>query len=167
PAEVSSMPLLPLRMRFSSTSLRGSRATSAAFASRWAPLASSVTTTAARRAARSVFRLARISSFIFRPLQYPNALLHLLHIHPNRAAAREPDLPGALVGDAEFESLGLAAFDHVERFGNHSAFNASARDRAQKISLVVDHQIGADRPRRRTPGFHHRCKSHATALAAP
>src|SRR5664280_683881 len=53
PCAVSSMPLFAMRRRFSSTSLSGARATSVAFASRCSPFATSVTTTTARRAARS------------------------------------------------------------------------------------------------------------------
>src|SRR4051812_40108635 len=78
-----------------------------------------------------------------------SSLLHLLDVHPDLAAAGEADLPGGLVGDAEFEGARLAALDHVDRLGDHRALDTAARDRAQEIALVVDHQVGADRPRRR------------------
>src|SRR5439155_9835859 len=117
---VSSMPLLPLRKCFSSTSLSGSRATSAALTSRCSPLAKSVTTMAARRAARSALRSLRMASF--------TRSIHLLDVDPDGAAAGEPDLPGGLVGDAEFERLGFAAVDHVEGFGDHRALDAAAGD---------------------------------------
>src|SRR5262249_38891044 len=64
-------------------------------------------------------------------------LLHLLHIDPDGAATGEPDLPGGLVGDTEFERLGLAALDHVERFGHHRALDAAARDATEEIALIV------------------------------
>src|SRR5262249_35131121 len=79
----------------------------------------------------------------------------------------EPDLPGGLVGDAEFERLGLAALDHVERLGDDLTFDASTRYRAKKVALLVDDQIGADRPRRRAPGLDHGRERYAAALAAP
>src|SRR6478736_6995147 len=80
-------------------------------------------------------------------------LFHLLHEHPDGAAAGEPHLPGGLVGDAELEHSRLAAVDHIERLGDHRAFDTAARHRAEEVSLLVDHQIGADRPRRRAPGL--------------
>src|SRR5262249_20941818 len=160
PRGVSSVPLLPLRMRFSSTSASGSRATSAALTRRCSPVASLVTTMTARRAARSLLSTLRISSFT-------TPSLHLLHKHPDRPAAPEPDLPRGLVGDAEFQRLGLAALDHVERFGHPRALDAAAGDRAEKIALVVDHEVRADRPRRRAPGLHHRGERHPAPLLAP
>src|SRR5271165_3674449 len=179
PCAVSSIPLLPLRRCASSTSRSGSAATSAAPTKRWVPVATSVTTIAARRAARSALSAWRMSRRIHEVLvvatnQTPTAsiprgallpppergrvgrgsraartasqrtptptlplagegarvraktrapesrmLLHLLHIDPDGAAAGEADLPGGLVGDAEFEHPGLAAVDHVERLSDH------------------------------------------------
>src|SRR5262249_51575076 len=78
-------------------------------------------------------------------------LLHLLYIDPDGAAAGEPDLPGGLVGDTEFERLGLAALDHVERFGHHRALDAAARDAAEEIALIVNPQLRPPRPRPRAP----------------
>src|SRR5262249_27291972 len=69
--------------------------------------------------------------------------------------------------NAELQGLRLAAFDHIDRLGHHRAFDAAARDRAQEIALVVDHQIGADRPRRRAPGLDHGRKGHAAPRALP
>src|SRR5262245_13490787 len=169
PAGVSAMPLLPRRMCFSITSFSGSRATSAALTSRCSPLATSVTTTAARRAVRSALRALRMSSFMADHREWRMAsstrrqfaarpshpLLHLLHIDPDGAATGEPDLPGGLVGDTEFERLGLAALDHVERFGHHRALDAAARDATEEIALIVDHQVRTHRPRRRAPGLDH------------
>src|SRR5215813_12764892 len=93
--------------------------------------------------------------------------LHLLDVHADGAAAGESDLPGGLVGDAEFESLGLAALDHVDRLGHDRALDAAARHRAEKIALAVDDQAGADRARRRAPGLDHRGERNRAALAAP
>src|SRR3954463_13219827 len=190
PSGVSSIPLLPLRTRFSINACSGSPATSAALTSRCWPLATSVTTTAARRAARSAFRDLRMSSFMTADPTYsvrslppcaradrpsslrlhtllPSALLHLLHKNPDRAAAGEPDLPGGLVGDAEFERLGLAALDHVEGFGHDRALDAAARDRAEEVALVVDHQIRAHRTRRRAPGLDHGRERNPTPFRSP
>ena len=172
------MPLLPrAQMRFEHVLQR-----IAATSPRDEPLRAArllVTTTAARRAARSVFRALRMSSLIAvsDPLvpakaRKPSPTSERLDsargsetqswhqstfstIHTDRAAAGEPDLPGGLVGDAEFERLRLAALDHVERLGHHRALDAAARHRAEEIALVVDHQIRADRPRRRAPGLDH------------
>src|SRR5439155_2468530 len=96
-----------------------------------------------------------------------SSLLHFLHIHPNRAAAGEPDLPRGLVGDAQLERLGFAALDHVECLGHHRALDAAARDAAEKVALAVDDQIGADRPRRRAPGLDHGRQRHPTSLLSP
>src|SRR4051794_18019018 len=57
--------------------------------------------------------------------------IHLLDEHPDRAAARQPDFPGGLVSDAEFNGLRLAALDHVERLGHDRAFDAAARHAAK------------------------------------
>src|SRR5438105_13842776 len=121
PSGVSSMPLLPERKCFSSTPFSGSRAISFSVTRRCAPLSWLVTTIAARRAARSSLRALRMS-------RRKASLLHLLHEHPDGAAARQPDLPGGLVGDAELQRLRLAALDHVHRFGHHRALDAAARD---------------------------------------
>src|SRR3954453_5725513 len=183
PSGVSSIPLLPLRMCFSINACSGSSATSAALTSRCAPLATSVTTTAARRAARSALSSLRISNFIAAgpstdqvrslppcgggnqpsslglhtlfslPPTPRSALLHFFDKDPDGATAGQPDLPGGLVGDAEFQRLGLAALDHVEGFRDHRALDAAARDRAQEVALVVDHQIRTHRTRRRAPGL--------------
>src|SRR5665647_1283886 len=141
PCSVSSIPLLPMRRRFSSVSNSASPAISTAFTSRCAPLSTSVMMNTARRAARSVLSVCRISSF---------TSAHLLDIDADSAAAGQADLPGGLVGDAEFEHFRLAAFDHVDGLGHHRALDATARHRAEEIAFIVDHQIGADRPRRRT-----------------
>src|SRR5262249_34922577 len=104
---------------------------------------------AARRAARSVLRAERMSSFTLPPL------LHLLHIDSDGAAAGEPDLPGGFIGNAEFERLGFSALDHVERLGHDRPLDTAARYRAEEISLPVDHQARSDRSRRRAPGLDH------------
>src|SRR5215813_12020632 len=94
-------------------------------------------------------------------------LFHLLHEYPNRAAARQADLPGGLVGDAKFQHFRFAAFDHVERLGDDRAFDAAARHRAEEIAFAVDDQIRADRTRRRTPGLNDRGERHFAAVLAP
>src|SRR5262245_46591101 len=152
------MPLLPLRMRLSSALASGSRAISAAFTSRCAPVATSVTTTAARRAARSVLSDVRMSSF---------TLVHLLHVDPDLSAAGEADLPGGLVGDAEFERLRLAALDHVDRLGHDGTLDAAPRHRAEEVALLIDDQVRADRPGRRAPGLDHGRERNTAALLAP
>src|ERR1700726_3939283 len=65
-------------------------------------------------------------------------LVHLLHEHPDGAAAGQADFPGGLVGDAEFQHFRLAAVDHVERLGDDGPFDAAAGHRAEEIALVVD-----------------------------
>src|SRR3954469_3841186 len=145
PSGVSCMPLLPVRRPSRSTSFNGSRSTSSALTSRSSPLSTLVTTIAARRAARSALRAERISSFT-------GPSLYLFDEHADGAAARQPDLPGGLVGDAEFQHLRLAVLDHVHGLGDHGALDAAARHRAEEIALLVDDKVGADRPRRRAPG---------------
>src|SRR6185295_20069846 len=54
------------------------------------------------------------------------ASVHLLDEHPDRAAARQADLPRSFVGDAEFQRLRLAALDHVERLSDDRALDAAA-----------------------------------------
>src|SRR5260370_4395265 len=163
------MPLLPMRRCFSNKSLSGSRATSAPLTRRWVPLATSVTTIAARRAARSSLRATRMASFTSAS---PDGAvrefsLDLPQIDRDGAAAGEPHLPGGLVGDAEFERLGLAVFDHVEGFRHHRAFDAAARDRAQEVALIIDDQVRTDRPRRRAPGLHHGANPHPPPALPP
>src|SRR6185295_4312010 len=104
------MPLLAIRRRLSRTSFKGSLATSPALTKRCSPLATSVTSTAARRAARSAFSACRTSSF---------TSAYFLHIDTNGAAAGQTNLPGGFICDAEFEHFRLAALDHVQRFGHH------------------------------------------------
>src|ERR1700730_11066087 len=167
PCGLSAMPLLPMRRCFSNRSLSGSPATSAPLTRRWEPLATSVTTIAARRAARSLLSADKMASFTCASLDLARASLDLLQIDPEGAAAGEAHLPGSLVGDAEFERLGRAVLDHVERFRHHRAFDAAARDRAQEVALIVDDQVGADRPRRRAPGLHHGGERHTAPRLAP
>src|SRR6476469_9736316 len=146
PCGVSSMPLLPLRICFSSTGLSGSLATSPALTRRCSPVAVSVTTIAARRSARSALRAESVSIFT-------SASVYFFHEDADRAAARETHLPSRLVCHAEFERLWLAALDHVERLGDHRAFDAAARDRAEEVAFAVDDEVGADWPRRRAPSL--------------
>src|SRR5579862_8013576 len=161
PSAVSSMPLLLLRRCSDKNGRSGSLAISVALTRRWRPLSTLVTTITARRAARSALRAVRMSSFMGR------ILLHLFHEHADSAAAGQADLPGGLIGDAEFQHFRLAALDHVERLGDHRALDAAARDRAEKIAFAVDDQIGADRARRRTPGLDHGGERHVAAVLAP
>src|SRR3984893_8744382 len=162
------MPLLPVRRCFSSRSLSVSPATSAALTRCWLPLATSVTTIAARRAARSLLSADKMASFTGASRELAvRVSFDLLQIDPDGAAAGEPHLPGGLVGDAEFERLGLAVLDHVERFRHHRALHTAARDRAQEVALIVDDQVGADRPRRRAPGLHHGGERHTAPRLAP
>src|SRR6516162_7143042 len=104
----------------------------------------------------------RYSPFAFVPV-----LFQLLHIDADGAAAGQPDLPCGLVGDTEFERLRLAALDHVERFGHHRALDAAARNAAEEIALIVDHQIRTHRPRRRAPGLDHGCERDPASLRPP
>src|SRR5262245_66623115 len=75
-------------------------------------------------------------------------LFHLLHEYPNRAAARQADLPGGLVGDAKFQHFRFAAFDHAERLGDDRAFDAAARHRAEEIAFASTTSL---QPTRRGP----------------
>src|SRR5215216_6267858 len=180
PCSVSTMPLLPLRSRSRSSSLTGSFATSAALTKRCSLESIAVITIAARRAARSVFNVERISrrmrsSLPFRggwrgatsaepggvaigpmsptPARFARRpspasgegvnrpFAHLIHFfdqHPDGAAAGEANLPGGLVGDAEFQQLRLSTFDHVQGLGNHRAFDTAAGNRTEKITGLVD-----------------------------
>src|SRR5580704_6518901 len=181
------MPLLPVRSRSASTARSGSLGTSAALTRRDLPLAMSVMRIAARRASRSAFRVARMSSFManhtangewrvanrgknpfaIRYFAIRPSLFHLLDEHPNGATAGQAHFPGGFVGDAEFQHLWLAALDDVERLGDHRAFDAAAGHRAEEIAFLVDNQVRADRPRRRAPGLDHGGERHRPALFAP
>src|SRR5579862_1519133 len=161
PSAVSSMPLLLLRRCSDKNGRSGSLAISVALTRRWRPLSTLVTTITARRAARSALRAVRMSSFMGR------ILLHLFHEHPDSAAAGQADLPGGLIGDAEFQHFRLAALDHIERLGDHGALDAAAGHRAEKIALLVDNEVRADRARRRAPGLDHRRQRHRAPVLAP
>src|ERR1043166_2203276 len=165
PSGESAGPLLPERSRAWGVARKGSAATSAALTSRCAPLSALVTTIAPRRAARSALRAARMSRRI--EVSRAIALVDLLHVHPDGAAAGKSGAPRGLVGDAELEGLRLAALDHVERFGHDVALDASAGDRAEEIALVVDHQVRAHRPRRRAPGLDHGRERNPAPLLLP
>ena len=78
-----------------------------------------------------------------------------------------PTFQACLVGDAELQHFRFAAFDHINGFRNDRAFNAAAGNRTQEIAFVVDHQIGADRPRRRTPCFDDGCQGDTAPGFAP
>src|SRR5579863_8928013 len=131
------MPLRPLRRRSANSAFSGSLPMLAAFTSRCRPVAVSVITMAARRAARSAFNAARRSSCMndFQPL------VHLYHEHPDGPSAGQTDLPGGLVGDAKFQHFRLPRVDHIKRLGDHGAFDAAAGNRAQEITLLVDHEV--------------------------
>src|SRR5215211_4124537 len=94
-------------------------------------------------------------------------LIHFFDQHPDSAAAGEANLPGGLVGNAEFQQLRLSALDHVHRLGNHRAFDAAAGNRTEKITGLVDNQVRADRPWRGAPGLHDRRKRDVLAFAPP
>src|ERR1700751_504107 len=124
------MPLLPERRCSASAERSGSLARSAVFTNRCLPLSTLVTTIAARRAARSAFSAVRLSSFM--ASQRTDDLVHLLHKHPNRAAARQAHLPSGFVGDAEVKHFWLAVFDHVQRFRDDGAFDTAPGHRAEE-----------------------------------
>src|SRR6266700_5093104 len=122
------MPLLPVRSCLASSARSGSAAMSAALTSRCSPLVVSVIRITGRRAARSALSWASVSSFM---MSSPD----LLDKDADGATAGQPDIPGGLVGDAEFQHLRLAAGDHVERLGDHGALDAAAGDRPQKSAV--------------------------------
>ena len=149
PFGVSSMPLLPLRICLSISSLSGSLPTSAAFTSRCSPLATSVTMTAARRAARSAFkRLENIEAQLS---------------SPSRHSVRET---GRISHRRRIPAFSACRFRSVDRFGDDGT-RAATRYRAEEIALVVDHQIGADRTRRRAPSLNHGGERDTTPVLAP
>src|SRR5579871_3802544 len=94
-------------------------------------------------------------------------LLHLLDVDPDSAAAGKADLPCGIVGDPKFQHFRLAGFNNVDGFGHHRAFDAAARHRAEKISILVDDEVGADWSRRRAPGLDHCGKRDIAPLAPP
>src|SRR5262245_26434686 len=165
PSGVSAMPLLPVRSRSLSTSFSGSRSTSAALTSRSSPLATSVTTITARRAARSAFSVLRTSSFTTVPRLL--ASLHFLHEYADGSAAREADFPRRLVGDAELQHFWLAALDHVDGLGDDRALDAATRHRAEKVAFLIDDQVRTDRAWRRAPGLDHGGERHPASLFSP
>src|SRR6202022_3905470 len=83
------------------------------------------------------------------------------------AAAGEADLPGLVIGDAEIQEARLAVADHFQRLGYDRPFDAAARDRADHGTLVVDRELGADRPGRGTPGGDNCRQRHTRARLAP
>src|ERR1700722_12685348 len=148
-----------MRNCLESSAAKGSAAKSLALTRRCSPLAVSVTTITGRRAARSALSSLSVASFTYLP--------NLLNKHADCAAAGQTDIPGGLVGDAEFEHPGFAAGDHVQRLGDDGALDAAARDRAQERPVIVDHKVGASRPRRRPPGFDDGGQRHTVAGLLP
>src|SRR6202035_4063775 len=110
---------------------------------------------------------ARRAPYLLPSASGASLLSDLFDEYPDGAAAGQPDIPGGLVGDAKFEHLWLAAGDHIERFGDDSALDAAAGHRAQEGAVIVDHEAGACRPRRRPPGLDHRRQRHAVAGLLP
>src|SRR6202035_2667466 len=98
---------------------------------------------------------ARRAPYLLPSASGASLLSDLFDEYPDGAAAGQPDIPGGLVGDAEFEHLWLAAGDHIERLGDDSALDAAAGHRSQKRAVIVDDEAGARRARRRAPGLHH------------
>ncbi len=88
------MPLLPLRICFSNRSFSGSPATSAPLTSRCSPLATSVTTIAARRLARSVLRAERMESFN-RPSPHRPGWCRRRTVRPSRRSRRRRRIPAS------------------------------------------------------------------------
>src|SRR5579859_222853 len=126
-----------------------------------APLASAVTRTVVRPACCSASRRSSRSIFTLRPSRQP--LDEDLHL----AAAGEADVPGLLVGHAEIEQLRLARADGVECALDYGAFDAAAGDGADEAALVVDRQLGADRPGRGAPGGDDGGERHAAPGPVP
>src|SRR5262249_16449082 len=139
PCGVSSIPLLAMRRRLSRTSFKGSLATSPALTNRCSPLAISVTSTAARRAARSAFSACRTSNF-------PSP--HFLPLNPDTPTTGEAHFSGRCRGDTEFEHPRFAVLDHIHRFGHYGALDAAARYGSEEVTLVVDDEVRADGSRR-------------------
>src|SRR6516164_8184317 len=167
----SIVPLLPMRNCLDNSARKGSAAKSLALTSRCSPVAVSVTTIAGRRAARSTLSSLSVSSFTAIAL-IPKFVRRrhssdLLDEDADGAAAGQADIPGSLVGNTEFEHLRFAARNHVQRLGDDSAFNAPARNRAQKSAFIVDDEAGSGRPGRRTPGLDHGGKRDAMARLLP
>src|SRR6185312_1982913 len=101
------------------------------------------------------------------PARDRRASFDAFHKNLDLAAASEPDLPGLLVADAEGEEPRLAVLDSALRLADDRAFDAAARDRAQKRAVLIDDELRADRPRRRAPGGDHCRQRHALAGGSP
>src|SRR5262245_18400722 len=147
-----------MRSRLSKISFNGSLVTAPALTSRCSPLATSVTSTTARRAARSAFSACRMSSF---------TSAYLLHIDTDGATAGQADLPSRFIGDAEFEHFRLAALDHIHCFGHHGPLNTASRHRSEEVAFIVDDQVRADRSRGRPPCLNHRSERNLAPVFAP
>src|SRR6185295_19958648 len=152
------MPLLAIRRRLSRTVFKGSLATSPALTKRCSPLATSVTSTAARRAARSAFSACRTSIF---------TSAYFLDVDTDGAATGQANFPCGFVGHAKFKHLWRAAFDHVHRFSHHGALDAATRYGSKEVTLIVDDQVRADRPRRRSPCLYDGCECNLSPVFAP
>ena len=97
----------------------------------------------------------------------PAGLVEPLEEHLDLAAARQADLPGRFIRDAEGERLGLAVGQDVLGFGDDLAFHAAARHRSLEASVGRDHHLPADADRRRAPRADHGCQRHAAVLVEP
>src|SRR5690606_27896045 len=89
------------------------------------------------------------------------------HVHLHLAAARQADVPGLFVADAELEQLRLAVGNHAHRFRDDGALDAAPRDRADEAAALFDRKMAALGARRRTPGTNHRRQRNALAGGTP
>jgi cysteine desulfurase/selenocysteine lyase len=92
---------------------------------------------------------------------------HRLDVHLDAPAAREPDLPRALVGHAEREQLRRGPADHVDRLADHGGLDAPARHRSDERARRRHGELRAGRPRRAAPRARDRRDRHARAVVAP
>jgi hypothetical protein len=98
----------------------------------------------------------------------PGARPERLEDELDRAAAGQAEAERLVGGDAVLHALGplgrhLAAAHLVDEV----VLDAAAGDRADHQSVVAHQHVRADRPRRRTPGAHHRAEHGAVSRRAP
>src|SRR5918995_4236328 len=90
-----------------------------------------------------------------------------LHVDVDLAAARQPDVPRLLVGDAEVQQPRSAAAEHFLGDLDDRALDTAAGHGAGDLAVLVDGHLRARRARRGTLHADHRRERHRVTASGP
>jgi hypothetical protein len=90
-----------------------------------------------------------------------------LHPHVDLATARQPDVPGLVIGDAELQQTRWLAGQHPLGHLDDGALHAAAGHRPRDLAGLADRHLRARRARRRAAHGDHGRQRDPLALALP